>query len=389
MRICFISHTAGRGGAELALLELLQGLIAEGVECRVLVPKTGPLLPALDRMHIPWRVIRYPWMVSTRRRWWLSRIARTVKTLLWAIPLARIIANWRCDVVYSNTITVGAGALAAWITRRPHIWHLHEFGYLDHNLWFDLGERRAVHFMDRFSAIVIANSHAVVKDYARYIKPYRMRVIYQAVTLRDKMKQACDLIPDDQFFQCVIVGSLQAGKGQDEAISALSEVVCRGVNAHLLIVGDGGKRFTAALRQQVKDHGLEQRVRFHGYAENPMPLIRAADLMLMCSHWEAFGRVTVEAMLAGKALIGTASGGTTELIQDGETGLLYKRGNPTELADKIQYLYENPHERARLGAAAQRWAENRFTQKRYAKEVRDLLSEVLMTEKIRPPIPSN
>lgn len=381
MRICFISHTAGRGGAELALLELLQGLIAEGVDCRVLVPKTGPLLTALDRLHVKWKIVGYPRMVSTRRLWLLGRIVRTVKTLLWAIPMARIIANWRCDVVYSNTVTIGTGALAAWIVRRPHIWHLHEFGYLDHNLLFDLGERRAVRFMDRFSAVVIANSHAVVKDYARYIKPNRMRVIYQAVTLLDKMEKAHDLISDDQSFQCVIVGSLHAKKGQDEAISALSEVVRRGVNAHLLIVGDGGKRFAAALLQQVKDHGLEKRVRFHGYAENPMPLIRAADLMLMCSHWEAFGRVTVEAMLAGKALIGTAGGGTTELIQDGETGLLYERGNSTQLADKIQYLYENPKERVKLGTAAQRWAENRFTQKRYANEVRDLLSEVLVTEK--------
>ena len=82
-------------------------------------------------------------------------------------------------------------------------------------------------------------------------------------------------------------------------------------------------------------------------------------------------------MLAGKPIVGTASGATVELIQDGVTGLLYDSGNHDELADKIQYLYENPEERLRLGAAARIWVADRFTQERYAKEVFDLLSEVL------------
>jgi glycosyltransferase involved in cell wall biosynthesis len=82
-------------------------------------------------------------------------------------------------------------------------------------------------------------------------------------------------------------------------------------------------------------------------------------------------------MLAGKSVIGAASGGTAELIQDGKTGLLYEPGNHDELAMKIQYLFENPDKRLNLGAAALIWAVSRFTQKRYAKEVHDLLSGVL------------
>jgi glycosyltransferase involved in cell wall biosynthesis len=115
-----------------------------------------------------------------------------------------------------------------------------------------------------------------------------------------------------------------------------------------------------------------------------------ADVVLMCSRWEAFGRATVEAMLAGKPVIGTAnSGGTAELIQDGITGLLYKAGDHDELANKIQFLYENPQEKLKLGAAARLWATGRFTQERYAKETFTLLSEVLMMEKTVPPNLSN
>ena len=66
MRVCFVSHTAGRYGAELALLELLQGLIALRVTCLVLVPAKGPLLIELDRLNIEWRVVRFPPWISRR-----------------------------------------------------------------------------------------------------------------------------------------------------------------------------------------------------------------------------------------------------------------------------------------------------------------------------------
>ena len=389
MRVCFVSHTAEKYGAEFALLELLQGLVAEGVDCKVLVPKKGPLLAALDQLHIEWKIIGYPfWVAGARRRWVSGRILRTVRTLLLAFPMARCIAKWQCDLICSNTMTIGAGALAARLAKRPHVWHLHEFGYRDPNLLFDLGERRTARLMDRLSAIFIANSYAVVKHYGRYIHQERIKVVYQAVTLRDEIESSPGnhATTDKPCFTCVIVGSLHIAKGQDEAIRALAEVVRRGIDMELLFVGAGSKRYRKVLGQQVHDFGLEQRVKFIGYAENPLPYIRMADVVLICSRWEAFGRATVEAMLLGKPIIATAnSGGTAELIHEGETGLLYEAGNHVELADKIQHLYQSPEEGARLGTAAHVWAAGRFTQQRYAKEVIDVLNEVL-TEKNRQPL---
>lgn len=158
----------------------------------------------------------------------------------------------------------------------------------------------------------------------------------------------------------------------------MAEVVRRGIDAELLLIGGSGRRFRKALAQQARDFNLEQRVRFIGYVENPIPYIRMADVVLVCSRWEAFGRATVEAMLTGKPIIATAnSGGTTELIHNGKTGLLYEAGDHVELADKIQHLYQSPEEGARLGTAAHIWATGRFTQQRYAKEVLNLLSEAL------------
>jgi glycosyltransferase involved in cell wall biosynthesis len=168
---------------------------------------------------------------------------------------------------------------------------------------------------------------------------------------------------------------MQPWKGQDEAIKALSEIVRRGVDAHLFIVGGEDRVFTRALHKQVRDCGLGHRVTFTGYVNEPMQFIRMADVVLVCSRWEAFGRVTVEAMLAGKPVIATAnSGGTAELIEEGKTGLLYERGNHIELADKIQYLYENPEVGLKLGQGGYAWVAGRFTEERYAREMFDIFT---------------
>ena len=383
MRVCFVSHTAARNGAELALLELLQGLHRLGVQCLVFVPKKGPLLEELDRLNIEWRLVSYPWWWKLRGKSLPRRVFRTLHGAAAAVRIAIVLRRWHCDVVVTNTVAVAAGAVAAWLARKPHVWHLHESAYRDTRITFDLGNRLSASLIEGLSACIVPVSSAVASDYSRYIKRDRMRVIYQSVTLRAEIEEAPDRNLGSTRFRCCIVGSIQPLKGQDEAIKALSELVRRGVDAHLLIVGDGDMSFTASLNEQVRDYGLERRVTFTGYVKEPMRFMRIADVTLLCSAWEAFGRVIVEAMLAGKPIIATAnSGGTAELIEEGKTGLLYERGNYIELADKIQYLYENPEVRSKLGQAGFTWVVGRFTQERYASEMLDLFTEVRAKENV-------
>jgi glycosyltransferase involved in cell wall biosynthesis len=382
MRVCFISHTAARSGAELALLELVHGLSELNIHCLVFVPKKGPLLAELDRLNVEWRIVSYPWWWKLRGKSLPRRLLRTLRSLAAAARIAIMLRRWRCDLVVTNTVAVGAGAIAAWLARKPHVWHLHESPYRDARITFDLGIRSATRLIDRLSALVVVVSQAVADEYSGYIKPDKVRIVYQSITSGEGLPQdETDGIhssqPDTNVFKCAMVGSLQPWKGQEEAIKALSEVVSRGVNGRLLLVGTGEESYLQMLRQQVKDQGLEQRVTFTGYVNDPTPLIQTADLILMCSRWEAFARVTIEAMLAGKAVIASASGGTIEQIQDGKTGLLYERGNHLELADKIQYLYENPKARLELGQAAFAWAVDRFTQERYTREMLELFTSVI------------
>ena len=375
MRICFISHSAGRYGAELALLELLQGLLRSGIEVLVLVPKKGPLLDELDRLNIEWRIIGYPvWM--SRPRALPYRVMRLLKTAFMSIRVAQVIKNWKADVVYTNTVVTGVGALAARLLRLPHIWHSHESLRHNPSQEFDLGEPVVSYLMDRLSDAIIVTSQSVGNDYKHLRNVDKIRVIYQSVTPCLDTGRSTGMVKDRIFFQCIIIGSLHRWKGQHQAISALAELAGKNINVHLLVVGDDGKRYRAELVQQAMTLGVTQRIKFYGYAEDPMPLIRNADVVLVCSRWEAFGRVAVEAMLAGKPVIGSARGATAEIIQHGKTGLLYEWENVKELAERIRFVHDNPKASLSMGRAAQQWAENRFTQERYAREVLEILSEV-------------
>jgi glycosyltransferase involved in cell wall biosynthesis len=376
MRVCFVSHSAGRYGAELALLELLQGLLrsGSGVEVLVLVPKKGPLLDELDRLNIEWKIIGYPVWLS-RARWLPYRGLRLLKTAVMSVRVAWTIKKWDADIIYTNTVVIGVGALAARLVGIPHVWHSHESLAHNPSQKFDLGELTVSYLMHHLSDAIIVTSRSVANDYKHLPAPGKIRVVYQSVTPRADTSSP-KTVTDRLFFQCVIIGSLHPWKGQDQAISAVAELAGRNINVHLLLVGDGGKRYRAQLVQQAEALGVSRRIAFHGYAEDPLPLIRNADVVLVCSRWEAFGRVAVEAMLAGKPVIGSARGATGEIIQDGRTGLLYEWGNIRDLTKKIQFLHDNPKEKIRIGGYAQQWAQNRFTQERYGREVLGILSEI-------------
>jgi len=306
-----------------------------------------------------------------------KRVGRILLNLVTIIPLVLRIKRWECDVVYTNTVTVCVGAFAARFLEIPHLWHIHEFGYEDHGLLFDLGSKLSLWLINHLSTICIVVSNAVARQYQHYIDPSKLRVIYQSVSVpKDISAEEVPMAPNTGI-RCIIIGSLQEGKRQEEAILAIGELVHVGINAELFIVGDGNPKYRDYLQKLVSGNELDRYVKFIGYVENPFPFVKSADVVLMCSRNEAFGRVTVEAMKIGKPVIGARSGGTTELIREGFNGFLYTPGDYKELAAKIKYLYEHPDVVRDMGKNGQQWTKERFTQERYGEEVLTILQQLM------------
>lgn len=109
-----------------------------------------------------------------------------------------------------------------------------------------------------------------------------------------------------------------------------------------------------------KELDVSEQVIFEG-TRNDMPIFRYnMNGELMCSYCEPFGRVTLEGMRSGLVVIGSNTGGTPEIIFDGEKGLLYRQGDPSDLAKKIKKIYEEESFAKTLADNAYNYSRSKF-----------------------------
>lgn len=378
MKICFVASSSGRGGSDIALLELIDSLQKKLVNCFVILPSDGLLKIALQKRSIDFKIFPYKgWMShkdSLAPLW--KRIGRLFWNLFVTIILFFEIKKQKPDIVYTNSIGVWVGAFAAKLARKPHIWHIHEFGLEDNYYVFDFGERFSLKFIDKLSTTCILVSKALIKKYQQYITLSKLKVVYQSVTIPDNILDDKTVISNEKDIdiKCVMVGRLVEGKRQEDAIKAISELVHSGIDARLWIIGEGSEKYEFYLHQLIKKECLSKYIKFFGFQQNPFKFIEKSDILLICSRSEAFGRVTIEAMLMGKPVIGAKSGGTAELIQEGFNGLFYPFEDYKELAKKIKFFYEHPPLIHKMGENAQQWANKQFAQERYGKEILEILA---------------
>ncbi|WP_445003692.1 glycosyltransferase [Halomonas mongoliensis] len=163
-------------------------------------------------------------------------------------------------------------------------------------------------------------------------------------------------------------GRLTPGKGQEVWVEALArlaearpELAWHGVLIGGLTAQEGSdEAHVAALRERIKALGLEARITFTGFRRDLPRLFEALEVVCVPSRNEAFGLTVIEAMAAGRAVIGSDSGAIPELL-DGETGRLAPAEDATAWAAAMAELAGDAELRRRLGAAARRRVEEDFT----------------------------
>jgi N-acetyl-alpha-D-glucosaminyl L-malate synthase BshA len=134
--------------------------------------------------------------------------------------------------------------------------------------------------------------------------------------------------------------------------------VAKEMPAQLVLIGDGPDR--SAAEWLAHDLGIQSRIRFLGKQERVNELLPLADLLLMPSELESFGLAALEAMACKVPSIATRVGGVPELIDDGETGLLYKVGDVEGMAQGALSLLGAPDRLKAMREAARRTAQKRF-----------------------------
>lgn len=157
------------------------------------------------------------------------------------------------------------------------------------------------------------------------------------------------------------LGRLEKQKGFDVAIRALAAVRARFPAVRMTIAGDGSER--RPLDQLAGALGVSDVVRFTGWiAPDDVPdLINAHTLVVMPSRYEPFGLVAVQAAQMGRPVIASSVAGLSEVVRDGETGILCATDDAPAFAAAIVSLLEQPGVAAQMGRRAHAHVQTAFS----------------------------
>lgn len=376
LSVLLVDHTSTVSGAEVSLLDLIKGLAGEhrvtlaapegplaeaararGAEVHTIAAVEGSL--RLDPRHTP---------------------ASIVAIVRAAFDLRRIARQTGADVIHANSFRAGLIASLAWPLGAPRpLVHIRDC------LPDSRGTRAIEAVLSRSARRILANSEFTAGCFHGARGGATIEVVHNPVDLdrfdpdtidRDEARAELGLTPGQTAL--IVLGQITPWKGQDTAIEATRILRERGQDVRLLIAGTVKFRrpltrydndvYLSELHQTIRDHNLEDAVTFTGQTDDPARLFRAADCALVPSWAEPWGRVVVEAMAVKTPVIATDIGGTTELIQHRENGLLAPPHQAEDWADAIQELTDNPELRSQIVAAATQTAK-RFHPGNHARDL--------------------
>jgi len=353
------NHGAVVGGGELSLLDLLRGLDRERFAPVLAVPEDGEVAMRARELDLPVHVVplpplRRPGPGAIRSAWALARLARTAGAAL----------------IYANgTRAMAYAAAAARLVARPTLWHVRiadQDGLVDKALC-------------AAATRVIATSRAVARRF-----PWagaKVRVVPNGVDLKrfaprppSAALRASLNVPASAPI-ALSIGRHVPEKGYRHLVDAalLLERVRAGV--HWVLVGDG--ELSPELQTQARRLGLAGSLHFAGWRDDVGDVLALADVFVLPSESEGFGRVLVEAMAMARPIVATAVGGIPEIVVAGQTGLLVPPADPVALAGAVRALLDDPARAARLGTAGRARAESTFSLGAHVDGVERVYDEVL------------
>ena len=290
-------------------------------------------------------------IVSLKAELALSRsaqIAKFVRNILAVQNLRRTIRRLDVDIVHNNTSCIYVGALAAFLEKRPLVWHFREY-ITEGTKARIINERMAYELMAKANCILTV-SDWVRGKFANVLPTGKLKTVHDGGD-KSRFLRLEHVAATQSPMVFISVGSYRDYKGYDElahACVSLYKSGCR--NFRICFVGKGCEE---NLLKIFEKDGLRDLVEFCGFQREPVKFYEHADIAFTCCRAEAFGLVTVESMLSGCCVIGARAAATPELIRHGETGLLFEftAGECPDLVEKMRYAIEHPEHVRRMAAA--------------------------------------
>jgi glycosyltransferase involved in cell wall biosynthesis len=236
------------------------------------------------------------------------------------------------------------------------------------------GTRHALRLTDHLVNAIVVNSQAVARELMAEdgVPGSRIRLVYNGLDTRRFLRDGprAELPFTAGSVVIGIVCALRPEKGLKVLIEAFHKVRPAHPEARLVIIGSG------PMLAELKTAGCDG-CHFEPAVQDVAPWLRAIDIFVLPSLSEALSNSLMEAMACGCCPIASDIGGNPELIQAGETGLLFPANCPSALAAHLDLVLRDSELRRRLATAAERRMHHKFTREAAAQRMGEVYSEFL------------
>jgi glycosyltransferase involved in cell wall biosynthesis/uncharacterized membrane protein len=359
-RLMFVITLAEHGGAQ-TYLSLLFPAVANRFDVTVAAHRPGPLEDAARVAGVRFVPLKH-----------LRRAITPVHDVLGLVELIRLFRRERPDIVHASSSKAGVlGRLAAFVAGVPiRIFTVHGWAFAAYDgvagrlyLWADRVVRPLTTLV-----ICVSRRERELGLRARACTPGRSAVVHNAVDLRAFPVAVTRGEPP----QIITVGRFAYPK---DYVTLVRAVACVETDFHAIFVGEGPDR--RAVANEIRRLGLAPSVALVGARSDVPELLAEADVFVLSSRSEGLPMSVLEAMAAGLPVVATDVGGVSELVLDGETGLLVPPGDATALATALERLLRDEDLRRRMAASARARVEREFDLTTFQKAHVELYSREL------------
>ena len=311
------------------------------------------------------------------------RQAFRVLRALWTYNVA-LIDEFRAkkpDVVWCDNIrTFFTTYVACRVARTTMIWNIWSepagtVAWILHRIAFFLADRVNLEYVDQGRKIFgrLAGSRA----YKKKVVPLYTGVTDFERSIGTDIRRELGLTPEDVLL--IMASNIVPGKGQVDLLTAMEVLVAEFSHLHLLIAGAPvdshaeSMRYYETVRELAAQDTVAANVHLLGWRSDIRDILEASDVYVSTSYGESFPDTVREAMSAGKPVVVTDVGGTSELVRVGKSGYLFQPGDVPSLVGHLRKLVGAPALRMEMGIAGKQIIEERFSTATYVREFEDMV----------------
>lgn len=335
MRVLFVLPNLEAGGVQRVWSTLLPGLRRQGFDARlVALDGGGPFAGVMAQRSVPFEILNMRHQADLR-----------------ALGRSSLLRGFRPDVVVSQS---PSGLYVGWAVTR---WRGASLIFSEHRqIGFSLTRRRElmVRLIRRSIDLVVVVAPGQTQAWIdRGYPGERAVVIPNGVERADVLEPRSAIrlelgIPDGRVV-ATLVASLRPEKRVTDFVSAVRRARESYPELMGMIVGDGSDR--PAIEAAVDG---DSAIRLLGHRDDVPRILKAADVFVLCSQYEASPIAVLEAMSAGLPVVALDVGAVGDMVEDGQTGFLVSPGAPELMASKLAQLIGDPDLRRAMGTAGER-----------------------------------